>query len=59
MKGKELVKLLKRNGWKLDRIHGSHYIMEKEGKIVSVPVHSKDMPTGTLISILKKAGINQ
>jgi predicted RNA binding protein YcfA (HicA-like mRNA interferase family) len=59
MKGKELVKLLKRAGWKLDRINGSHHIMEKEGKIVSVPVHNRDLPKGTLVSILKKTGVNQ
>lgn len=59
MKGKELVKLLKKEGWILDRVHGSHHILEKEGKIVSVPVHNKDLPKGTLASILKQAGVNQ
>ena len=29
MKGTELVKLLKKNGWHVDRIHGSHFIMKK------------------------------
>ncbi len=58
MKGKELIKLLKKEGWKLDRINGSHHIMEKEGKIVSVPVHNQDLPKGTLSSILKKTGVN-
>ena len=30
MTGKELMKELQKSGWKLDRTHGSHYIM-KEG----------------------------
>ena len=42
MKGKELIKLLKKEGWKLDRINGSHHIMEKEGKVVFAPVHHRD-----------------
>jgi len=58
MTGKELVKLLGKRGFVLDRINGSHYIMVKEGKIVSVPVHNRDLPKGTLMSIIKKAGIN-
>jgi len=29
MTGKELVKLLKKDGWTLDRIKGSHHIMIK------------------------------
>jgi predicted RNA binding protein YcfA (HicA-like mRNA interferase family) len=57
MKGKELVKLLIKEGWQLDRINGSHHIMEKNGQVVSVPVHSKDLPKGTLTAICKKAGV--
>jgi predicted RNA binding protein YcfA (HicA-like mRNA interferase family) len=30
MTGKEFIKLLKKEGWKLDRINGSHHIMIKE-----------------------------
>ena len=29
MSGKEVVRLLLANGWQLDRISGSHYIMAK------------------------------
>jgi predicted RNA binding protein YcfA (HicA-like mRNA interferase family) len=61
MTGKVLVKLLKKNGWVLDRIAGSHYIMIKEGKrAVPVPVHgNKDLPKGLLNAILKQAGIKE
>ena len=42
LSGKEVCKLLERNGWKLLRVHGSHHIYGKVGTIVrlSVPVHA-------------------
>ena len=45
-----MTKLMKTNGWILDRISGSHYIMVKAGKrSIPVPVHGKkDIPTGSL-----------
>lgn len=57
MKGKELVKLLKKNGWRLDRINGSHYVMKKGSKIEVVPVHNTDIPIGLANAILKRAGL--
>ncbi len=56
MLGKELVKQAQRNGWKLDRIAGSHHIMIKANKTVSIPVHTKDIPKGTLNKLLKQLG---
>ena len=55
MKDGDLINLLKKNGWKLDRINGSHHIFRKEGMTVSVPVHGKDVPIGLLCQILKDA----
>jgi len=58
MNGKEMVKSLKKLGWILDRIEGSHHIMFKDGVSVSVPVHgAKDLKPGTFDSIKKKAGL--
>ena len=58
MDGKELVKLLKKNGWTEVRIEGSHHIMKKGDKEISVPVHgSKSMKKGLLNAILKEAGL--
>jgi predicted RNA binding protein YcfA (HicA-like mRNA interferase family) len=58
MSGKECVKLLKKHGWALDHIEGSHHIMKKSDIRISVPVHGNvDLKPGTLHSILKKAGI--
>ena len=56
--GRELLKLLRENGWQLDRVRGSHHIMTRGKETVSVPVHgSKDLPKGTLNAILKEAGL--
>ena len=56
--GRELLKRLRANGWVLDRIRGSHHIVTKATKTISVPVHgSKDIPKGTLNAILKEAGL--
>lgn len=39
MNGKDIISKLKADGWKLDRINGSHHIMVKGGVAVPVPVH--------------------
>ena len=57
MKDKELVRLLQNHGWTLDRIHGSRYILIKNGQTISVPVHGRDMKKGLELAILKKAGL--
>jgi len=58
MSGKDCVKLLKKHGWALERIRGSHHIMLKDGVGIPIPVHGNaDLTPGTLHSILKKAGL--
>jgi predicted RNA binding protein YcfA (HicA-like mRNA interferase family) len=58
MSGKDFVKLLKKNGWILDRIKGSHHIMRKNGVSISVPAHAKeDLKPGILNSLKKQAGL--
>ncbi len=61
MTGKEVIKILQKNGWELERINGSHHIMWKEGyRSVPVPVHGKkDLGPGLLNSIFKQAGIRR
>lgn len=59
MTAKELIQLLKKNGWYEKSQKGSHLQLwhpDKKGK-VTIPVHSGDIPKGTLNSILKQAGI--
>jgi predicted RNA binding protein YcfA (HicA-like mRNA interferase family) len=57
MKGKELVKLLQQNGWRINRINGSHHVMKKDAQTEIVPVHNTDIPTGLLNKILKRTGL--
>jgi predicted RNA binding protein YcfA (HicA-like mRNA interferase family) len=59
MSGKDLVKLLKKNGWILDRIKGSHHILRKNGDSLAVPVHkNEDLKPGIFNSLKKKAGLD-
>ncbi|MBR6705649.1 MAG: type II toxin-antitoxin system HicA family toxin [Clostridia bacterium] len=56
--GKQLVKRMMENGWTVDRVSGSHYIMAKGDKTISVPVHAdRDLPIGLLNKLLKQAGL--
>jgi len=59
MTARDIMNILKKNGWKLERICGSHHVFGKPGcRPVSVPLHgNKDI--GNLAKrILKEAGIN-
>jgi len=56
--GKDMVKELEKDGWRIGRIHGSHYIMEKDGKTIVVPVHgNKTLKPGIERRIRKDAGL--
>lgn len=60
--GKVLCKIVEKHGWILKRITGSHHIYAKQGVsvILSIPVHgNRDLPTGTLKSLLKDAGLTE
>lgn len=57
MRDKDLLKLLKKHGWKVKRVQGSHYILDKEGNVEVVPVHGRDVPIGLLNTILKRTGV--
>lgn len=57
MTGKDLLKLLLKDGWEVDRIKGSHHQMKKGNQLITIPVHNKDLATGLLNQILKQAGL--
>jgi predicted RNA binding protein YcfA (HicA-like mRNA interferase family) len=59
MGSREVIAVLKADGWKLDRVKGSHHVFVHDSKpgIVVVPHPKKDLPTGTLRSILRTAGL--
>ncbi len=55
MTGREMVELYLANGWTLDRIHGSHFIMKKEGAVEVIPIHgSKDLAKGLEVKLKKR-----
>ena len=56
---KEVIKILKKHNWILDRIKGDHYIFKKENEktIVVIPIGKKNIKIGTLKNIEKQSGI--
>ena len=58
---KKVIKVLESKGFLLDRTKGSHqiYLHPETNRRVVVPFHRKDLPKGTLLEILKQAGISK
>lgn len=59
MRTKEILKILKQNGFEIVSQNGSHiklYNCETKRTVI-VPNHSGDIKVGTLNSILKQAGL--
>jgi predicted RNA binding protein YcfA (HicA-like mRNA interferase family) len=59
MNSQQLIKILQDAGWIEVRVKGSHHHFKHPEKlgIVTVPHPKKDLPLGTVKSILKQAGI--
>jgi predicted RNA binding protein YcfA (HicA-like mRNA interferase family) len=60
MKFLEIERIVKKDGWKLKAVKGSHYQYvhdSKSGK-VTIPYHTGDIAPVIVKSILKQAGIN-
>lgn len=57
----QVIKLIERKGFILDRTKGRHHIYynPENKKRVVVPFHKKDRPKGTLHEILKQTGIGR
>lgn len=61
VKAQKLIKVLKKRGFVLDRIHGSHHIFvhELDQLSASIPVHKgHDLGRGITMAILKDANIS-
>jgi len=56
---RKIIRKLKKNGFVEDHQTGSHLVLLHPGRglRVVVPIHSRDIPRGTLMSILKQAGL--
>jgi predicted RNA binding protein YcfA (HicA-like mRNA interferase family) len=57
----QVIKILEKKGFVLDRSKGSHriYFHPETRRRVVVPFHRKDLPQGTLREILKQAGVDK
>jgi len=57
----KIIKVLEKRGFLLDRVKESHHIychIEMKRRVV-FPLHKRDLPKGTLLEILKQAGIDK
>ena len=59
MTPRELRRILEQNGFVFTRQSGSHAIFKHpvSKRRVVLPIHARDIPTGTLHAILKDAGL--
>jgi predicted RNA binding protein YcfA (HicA-like mRNA interferase family) len=48
---------LENAGFTRKRQVGSHLQMERDGRVVPVPMHAGDVPQGTLRAIIREAGM--
>lgn len=58
----EIIRVIERRGFRFSRSRGSHRIFynAETGKRVTVPFHgNKIIPPGTLLNILREAGIDR
>lgn len=60
MQSRDLIKQIEADGWYQVRVTGSHHHFKHPSKtgLVTIPHPKKDLPTGTVKSILKQAGLN-
>lgn len=58
---KKVLSILQKRGFEIDHISGSHYILYNKisQKRVTVPFHGKDVAKGTLLSIIRLAGLSK
>lgn len=59
MKSLDLIKMVETDGWYEVRVTGSHHHFKHPNKkgLVTIPHPKKDLPNGTVSSILKQAGL--
>jgi predicted RNA binding protein YcfA (HicA-like mRNA interferase family) len=57
----KIIKILEKNGFVFDRAKGSHriYYNPETKRRVVVPLHKRDLPKGTLLEILRQAGMSK
>jgi len=61
IKPRQIIRFLEQNGFVLDHTSGSHFIyyIRVSRRRAVVPRHNRDLPKGTLISLLREAGFTR
>jgi predicted RNA binding protein YcfA (HicA-like mRNA interferase family) len=61
MDSREIIRRLRAEGWVLVRTKGSHHQFRHSSKpgLVTVPHPKRDLPVGTVRSILRQAGMEK
>jgi predicted RNA binding protein YcfA (HicA-like mRNA interferase family) len=60
LRGRAVITALERGGFHVHHVKGSHHVLRHPSKPrarVVVPVHRRDLPAGTLRSIIKQADL--
>ena len=59
LKSQKIIRVLKKVGFEEIRQTGGHLILANKTmkKIITIPIHNKDIKRGLLISIVKQAGL--
>jgi predicted RNA binding protein YcfA (HicA-like mRNA interferase family) len=61
IKPRQIIRFLEQSGFVLDHTTGSHYIYyhATSRRRAVVPQHNRDLPKGTLMSLLREAGFTR
>jgi predicted RNA binding protein YcfA (HicA-like mRNA interferase family) len=53
---RKVIERLRKDGYQLVSVRGSHHKYVKDGRVVMVPHPKKDLPLGTARNIARQAG---
>ena len=61
VRSRQVIRFLEENGFVLDHTSGSHFIFYQASsrRRAVVPRHNRDIPKGTLMSLLREAGFTR
>jgi len=61
IKPRQIIRFLEENGFVLDHTSGSHFIYYQpvSRRRAVVPLHNRELPKGTLMSLLREAGFTR
>ncbi|MBI4084244.1 MAG: type II toxin-antitoxin system HicA family toxin [Candidatus Lambdaproteobacteria bacterium] len=60
LRPQRVIQALERAGFAVRRVRGSHYHLTRPGGsmgLVTVPRHGRDLKRGTLVAIIRQAGL--